>query len=99
MKKHIKLKGRIRTFTKFSIYLGFLLLAVNAAIFLVDYRAGIVLAFFTVFYFGVTLFLYFYNKPVIINELTALQRSMDRYSVRFCGIWICPMHFWMTVAG
>ena len=69
MKKHIKLKGRIRTFTKFSIYLGFLLLAVNAAIFLVDYRAGIVLAFFTVFYFGVTLFLYFYNKPVIINEL------------------------------
>ena len=69
MKKHIKLKGRIRTFTKFSIYLGFLLLAVNAAIFLVDYRAGIVLAFFTVFYFGVTLFLYFYNKPVIINEV------------------------------
>ena len=69
MKKHIKLKGRIRTFTKFSIYLGFLLLAVNAAIFLVDYRAGIVLAFFTVIYFGVTLFLYFYNKPVIINEL------------------------------
>lgn len=69
MKKHIKLKGRIRTFTKFSIYLGFLLLAVNAAIFLVDYRAGIVLAFFAVFYFGVTLFLYFYNKPVIINEL------------------------------
>ena len=71
MKNRIKLKGRIKTFIKFSIYLGILLLLVNAALFLLDYRAAIVLVCFTVFYFAVTLSLYFYNKPIIMNELVS----------------------------
>ncbi len=71
MKNRIKLKGRIKTFIKFSIYLGILLLLVNAALFLLDYRAAIVLACFTVFYFAVSLSLYFYNKPIIMNELVS----------------------------
>ncbi len=71
MKNRIKLKGRIKTFVKFNIYLGILLLLVNAALFLLDYRAAIVLACFTIFYFAVTLSLYFYNKPIIMNELVS----------------------------
>lgn len=69
MKKHVKLKGRIKTFINFSIYLGILLCFVNAAIYLIDYRAGIILTCFVIFYFAITLSLYFYNKPVIMNEL------------------------------
>lgn len=69
MKKHIKLKGRIRTYLQFTIYLGILLIAVNIAMFLVDYRAGLVLACFTIFYFAIVLSLMFYNKPLIMNEL------------------------------
>lgn len=69
MKKHIKIKGRIKTYIQFSIYLGLLLCAVDAAVFMIDYRAGILVTCFTVFYFGITLPLYFYNKPVIMNEL------------------------------
>ncbi|MCM1525790.1 MAG: DHH family phosphoesterase [Clostridium sp.] len=69
MKKRIRLKGRIKTYIQFSIYLGFLLCAVDAAICMIDYRAGLLLGFFAVFYFAVTLSLYFYNKPVIMNEL------------------------------
>ncbi len=69
MKNHIKLKGRIRTFIQFSLYLGFLLCFVNIAVFFVDYRAGIILACFTVAYFAISLTIYFYNKPVIMNEL------------------------------
>ena len=71
MKKHIKLKGRIKTFIQFSIYLGILLLFVDVAVFLIDYRAGIVLTCFSAFYFAITLSLYFYNKPVIMNELVS----------------------------
>ena len=71
MKKRIKLKGRIRTFIKFSIYLGLLLCLVNAALYLIDYRAGILLTCFVIFYFAITLSLYFYNKPLIINELVS----------------------------
>ena len=69
MKKHVKLKGRIKTFINFSIYLGILLCFVNAALYLIDYRAGLILTCFVIFYFAITLSLYFYNKPVIMNEL------------------------------
>lgn len=69
MKKRIKLKGRIKSYILFGIYLGILLFIVAGAVFMIDYRAGILLGAFTVFYFVVTLTLYFYNKPVIMNEL------------------------------
>lgn len=71
MKKRIKLKGRIKTYIKFSIYLGFLLCAVDMATYMIDYRAGILLTSFLIFYFIITLTLYFYNKPVIMNELVS----------------------------
>ena len=69
MKKRIRLKGRMKTYMEFSIYLGFLLCAVDAAICMIDVRAGLLLGFFAVFYFTVTMILYFYNKPIIMNEL------------------------------
>lgn len=69
MKKRIKLKGRIKTYLQFCIYLGVLLLTVDLSIFMIDVRAGAMLAAFVVFYFVITLSLYFYNKPVIMNEL------------------------------
>ena len=56
---------------RFSIYLGFLLLALNAAIFLVSIQAGALLSAFTIFYFIVTLTLYYNNKPMIMNELVS----------------------------
>ena len=71
MKKHIKLKGRLKFFTRFSFYLGALLLAVDLAIFMMDVRSGLLLLGYAVFYFGVTITLYFYNKPVIMNELVS----------------------------
>mgnify|MGYP001205101717 CR=1 FL=1 len=33
MKKRIRLKGRIRTYIQFTLYLGLLLLAIDAAVF------------------------------------------------------------------
>ncbi len=69
MKKRIRLKGRIRTYIQFSIYLGILLCFVDAAMYLIDLRAGIFLTGYTLIYFIITLSLYFYNKPVIMNEL------------------------------
>lgn len=71
MKNRIRLKGRIKTYLQFSIYLGVLLLVVNAGILVIDYRAGLLLGFFTIFYYAVTFSLYFFNKPVIINELVS----------------------------
>jgi len=71
MKTRLKVKGHLRSYMRFSIYLGFLLLALNAAIFLVSIQAGVLLCVFTVFYFAVTLTLYYNNKPMIMNELVS----------------------------
>ena len=64
-----KEKGRIKTYIQFCIYLGVLLGVVDAAVFMIDVRAGVFLAGYIIFYFAITLSLYFYNKPVIMNEL------------------------------
>lgn len=82
MKKRIRLKGRIRTYLRFSLYLGGLLFVVNAGMLAIDYRAGLLLGFFTVFYFAVTLTLYFYNKPLIINELVSFATQYGQIQKR-----------------
>ena len=69
MKKRIRLKGRIKTYLQVGIYLGILLLVINLAVFLIDVGAGGLLVAFTVLYLAVTLSLYFYNKPILMNEL------------------------------
>ena len=93
MKKRIRLKGRIRTYIQFTLYLGLLLLAIDAAVFMLDFRAGLLTFGFTIFYFAITLTLYFYNKPIIMNE-----RNMVRSSENCCGIWNCHMPFWTIPA-
>lgn len=82
MKKRIKLKGKIKTYLQFSIYLGVLLVAVDVAMFMVDYRAGFLLLAYTLFYFLVTLVLYFYNKPIIINELISFATEYGQIQRR-----------------
>ena len=71
MKKRMKLKGRIRIYIQFCIYLGVVLCAVDEALFLLDVRSGFVLAAYIAIYFAVTLSIYFYNKPLIMNELVS----------------------------
>ena len=69
MKKRIKLKGRIKSYIQFGIYLGLLLCIVDVAVFTIDIRAGIILTGYLICYFAVTLSLYFRNRPLVMNEL------------------------------
>ena len=71
IKKNMKLKGRLKSFTQTSLYLGFLLIAVNLLIYILNVSAGLVLTCFTLIYFAVTVFMMLYNKPVIMNELVS----------------------------
>ena len=71
MKTKMRIKGRLRTYLRFTIYLGILLLVIDIAAFTINRTAGWLLAVFTVVYIAVTLILYFYNKPLIMNELVS----------------------------
>lgn len=68
-KKNLKLKGRLKSFTQTSLYMGFLLVAVNMVVYLFDTSAGLVVTCFALFYFAVTVSMMLYNKPIIMNEL------------------------------
>lgn len=82
MKKHIRLKGRIKTYLKFTIYLGILLCVVSVAASLADVTAGLIVAIFTLFYFAITLSLYYYNKPLIMNELISFATEYGQIQRR-----------------
>ena len=69
MDKTIRLKGRLKQYTKFTLYLGFLLLLVNVAIYLIDVRAGAILSAFLLFYFVVTIWLTATNRRIVTREL------------------------------
>lgn len=70
-KRHgkIKVKGKLKLFMQAALYLGIVLVFINLAIYAIDYRAGIVLTSFVIFYFAIVSVLLFYNTPIIMNEL------------------------------
>ena len=82
MKNSVKLKGRLKSYLQSSLYLGFLLIAVDLLIYLINYRAGMVLTCFLVFYFAITISLMFYNKPIIINELISFATQYGQIQRR-----------------
>lgn len=57
-------------------------MVVNAFLFLLDYRAALLLGAFTIFYFVVTLVLYFYNKPILMNELISFATQYGQIQKR-----------------
>lgn len=82
MKNSVKLKGRLKSYLQSSLYLGFLLIVVDILIFLLEYRAGLVLACFIIFYFAIIISLMFYNKPIIINELISFATQYGQIQRR-----------------
>ena len=70
-KNRVKLKGKLKTYLRVFTYLGLLLVLINAAVFTVDITAGLILLAFTGLYFIAVLYLNFYNRPIIMNELVS----------------------------
>ena len=69
MDKTIRLKGRLKQYFNFAVYLGILLLLVNIVVYLLDIRAGIVLSVFCVCYFAITIWILVTNKRLFMKDL------------------------------
>ncbi|MDE7199579.1 MAG: DHH family phosphoesterase [Lachnospiraceae bacterium] len=82
MKNTVKLKGRMKAYLQSSLYLGFLLAVVDILVYLLDYRAGLVLTAFLIFYFAIILSMMLYNKPVIMNELISFATQYGQIQRR-----------------
>ena len=82
MKNSVKLKGRLKSYLQSSLYLGLLLIVVDILIYMIDYRAGLVLSGFIIFYIAIVLAMMFYNKPVIMNELVSFATQYGQIQRR-----------------
>ena len=71
LRSKMRLKGRLKRYMQTSLYLGFLLMIVNLAVYLFSVPAGLIVTSFTLLYFAVVVFLQLYNKPVIMNEMVS----------------------------
>ena len=81
-KTRIRLKGKLKTFLRIFIYLGILLALVMIAVFTVDFTAGLIVAAFAALYFMAVVYLDFYNKPIIMNELVSFATEYGQIQKR-----------------
>ena len=84
MKKDIKLKGQLRLYVRWPLYLTVLLIAMNVWIYVISPYAGMVMAGFVAVYAVIAGVLYVRNKPVIYTELVSfatrygqIQKNQD----------------------
>lgn len=82
MKNTVKLKGRMKAYLQSSLYLGFLLAVVDILVYMLDYRAGLVLTAFLIFYFAIVLSMMLYNKPIIMNEMISFATQYGQIQRR-----------------
>lgn len=69
MKEKFKIKGQLRTYMQWPLYLSALLIAANAVIGAVDVKAGIIMAAFTLLYIGISVWLYIYRRKRLLSGL------------------------------
>lgn len=81
-KNRIKLKGKFKSYLRIFTYLGILLALVNLAVFTIDLTAGLMLLAFTGLYFIAIMYLNFYNKPIIMNELVSFATQYGQIQRR-----------------
>ena len=69
MKKKVHLKGQLKSYTRWLLLLSILLLAMNACMYSVSIKAGIMVSAFLVIYLLIVIFLYLRSRTQIYNEL------------------------------
>lgn len=69
MKKKIKLKGQLKTYLQWPIWLGILLFLITLWIFTINIKCGVIMSVTLVVYFAISLTMYLKNRPGMMNEL------------------------------
>lgn len=82
MKDKIKLRGQLKRFMQWPLFLTLLLCVVNVLIYALDYRAGIVMTIGIAIYVALSLILFTYNRPQILKELVAFASSYQQVQQR-----------------
>lgn len=82
MKRGVKLKGVLRFYLNWPVFLTLLLVCMNISILTVDRTAAAVMFVFVVIYAVIALLLYFVKKPLIVNELVRFAAGYSQVQRR-----------------
>lgn len=82
MKEKVKLKGQLKKFMQWPLYLALLLFAVNILVYFLDRKAGIMATAGLVIYVALAMLLYAYSRPLILKELVTFASSYQQVQQR-----------------
>jgi c-di-AMP phosphodiesterase-like protein len=69
MSKKINIKGALRIYLFWPIWLSIVLVLMNFTIFMIDRHAGFVMTIFVILYIIISMFLFLFKRPRIVGEL------------------------------
>lgn len=82
MNEKFKLKGQLKRFMQWPLFLTLLLCVVNVPVYLLNVKAGLVMTAGILVYFALAMILFRYNKPLIFKELTAFASGYEQVQQR-----------------
>ena len=74
--KHNRIKGTLRSYLRWPLLLGILLIVMNIQIYTVDLKAGLILSVYVAVYLIIALLLYHFKRAALLHDLI-------EYSMRF----------------
>lgn len=90
MKKNITLNGSIRTYIKWPLYLGGLLVVMTLALFLHNSLAALFLGAFTLIYLVVTIVVYFTKNTVITSAIVEFAANYGQVQKELLKGFVIP---------
>lgn len=77
MNDKLKLKGPLKWYILWPLYLSILLAVLNVLVYVVDIKAGILVTIGITVYVAICIMLLRYHKPLILNDLIAFANQYD----------------------
>ena len=104
MRQDVKLKGKLKGYTQTPLVLTALFGAMDVWMYVLNIKAGILGSVFVGIYFFVMLFVYWRNKPILMNELidfatqygTVQKRLLSEFEVPYAVMDATGKLLWMN---
>lgn len=90
MRQDVKLKGKLKGYTQTPLVLTALFGAMDVWMYVLNIKAGVLGSVFVGIYFFVMLFVYWRNKPILMNELIDFATQYDTVQKRLLNEFEVP---------
>ena len=104
MRQDVKLKGKLKGYTQTPLVLTALFGAMDVWMYVLNIKAGVLGSVFVGIYFFVMLFVYWRNKPILLNEMidfatqygTVQKRLLNEFEVPYAVMDATGKLLWMN---